>query len=42
MLGNFPQALSHLGLVNSAHNLTQPFGPAHARSGQERKKAADA
>jgi hypothetical protein len=22
LLGNFPQALSHLGLINTAHNLT--------------------
>ncbi len=33
LLGNFPQALSHLALVNSAHNLVQSDGPAHARSG---------
>jgi GH15 family glucan-1,4-alpha-glucosidase len=32
LLGNFPQALSHLSLVNSAHNLAQGFGPANARS----------
>jgi GH15 family glucan-1,4-alpha-glucosidase len=32
MLGNFPQAFSHISLVNSAHNLSfaQP-GPAHRR-----------
>jgi hypothetical protein len=22
LLGNYPQALSHLGLINTAHNLT--------------------
>jgi len=34
MLGNFPQALSHLALVNSAHNLTARHDerPAHQRS----------
>ncbi|MBV9267919.1 MAG: glycoside hydrolase family 15 protein [Acidobacteriaceae bacterium] len=35
-LGNFPQAFSHLSLVNSAHNLTHPHGdeckPAKHRS----------
>jgi GH15 family glucan-1,4-alpha-glucosidase len=33
-LGNFPQALSHLSLVNSAHNLTEGVKtkPAHHRS----------
>jgi GH15 family glucan-1,4-alpha-glucosidase len=31
-VGNFPQAFSHLSLVNSAHNLTAAVGPAHKRS----------
>jgi GH15 family glucan-1,4-alpha-glucosidase len=31
MLGNFPQALSHVALVNSALNLTQVMGPARLR-----------
>ncbi len=31
-VGNFPQALSHLALVNSAHNLTAARGPAHKRA----------
>ena len=31
-LGNFPQAFSHVGLVNSAHNLTVTHGPAKARA----------
>jgi GH15 family glucan-1,4-alpha-glucosidase len=28
-LGNFPQAFSHLALINTAHNLTSTKGPAH-------------
>lgn len=31
MLGNFPQALSHVAFVNSALNLTRLRGPAHLR-----------
>ena len=32
LLGNFPQAFSHVGLVNTALNLTRRFsGPAAAR-----------
>ncbi|TPG18531.1 glycoside hydrolase family 15 protein [Sphingomonas koreensis] len=31
LLGNFPQALSHLSLVNSALNLTMQHGPARER-----------
>ena len=31
MLGNFPQAFSHIGLVNTALNLTQDEGPASRR-----------
>jgi GH15 family glucan-1,4-alpha-glucosidase len=31
MVGNFPQAFSHVGLVNTAHNLTKEAGPAVAR-----------
>jgi GH15 family glucan-1,4-alpha-glucosidase len=33
-LGNFPQAFSHVGLVNSAHNLTLGDGPAKDRAKQ--------
>jgi GH15 family glucan-1,4-alpha-glucosidase len=36
-LGNFPQAFSHVGLVNSAHNLVTKKGPAEHRP----KKAAN-
>ena len=31
-LGNFPQALSHLALVNTARNLLSAAGPVHKRS----------
>ena len=31
MLGNFPQAFSHVGLVNTALNLTEVSGPTHRR-----------
>lgn len=30
-LGNFPQAFSHLGLINTARNLTQREQPAQVR-----------
>ncbi|MGQ9366554.1 glycoside hydrolase family 15 protein [Azospirillum sp. ST 5-10] len=32
MLGNFPQAFSHVALVNSAHNLARAVGPARRRA----------
>jgi GH15 family glucan-1,4-alpha-glucosidase len=38
MLGNFPQAFSHVGLVNTAFNLTRRESPVHQRS---TGKAAD-
>jgi GH15 family glucan-1,4-alpha-glucosidase len=31
LVGNFPQALSHVGLVNTAYNLTTARGPAEHR-----------
>jgi len=31
LTGNFPQALSHIALVNTADNLTRPDGPAQQR-----------
>jgi len=33
LVGNFPQALSHIALVNTAHNLTQPQKPLPQRTG---------
>ncbi len=32
MLGNFPQALSHVALINTARNLSRPGGPSEHRS----------
>ncbi len=32
MVGNFPQAFSHVGLINTAHNLTKTIGPARQRA----------
>ena len=34
MVGNFPQAFSHVGLINTAHNLVKASGPARQRSGE--------
>jgi GH15 family glucan-1,4-alpha-glucosidase len=31
LVGNFPQALSHVGVVNTAHNLATTHGPAERR-----------
>ena len=31
LLGNFPQAFTHVGLVNSAYNLSNHKGPVHQR-----------
>jgi GH15 family glucan-1,4-alpha-glucosidase len=33
LLGNFPQAFTHVGLVNSAYNLSQHAGPMQQRPG---------
>jgi GH15 family glucan-1,4-alpha-glucosidase len=32
LTGNFPQGFSHLGLINTAHNLAQQYGPVHERA----------
>src|SRR5690349_22534325 len=34
-LGNFPQAFSHVGLVNTAYNLIDAHGPAQQRRSEE-------
>jgi len=36
MVGNFPQAFSHIALVNTAHNLSRPSKPAEQRAGETR------
>jgi GH15 family glucan-1,4-alpha-glucosidase len=37
LLGNFPQAFTHMGLINTARNLTRRGGPAeHRQEAQER------
>jgi GH15 family glucan-1,4-alpha-glucosidase len=36
-LGNFPQAFSHVGLINTARNLTRSGGPAQDRKGDARR-----
>jgi GH15 family glucan-1,4-alpha-glucosidase len=38
-LGNFPQAFSHVSLINSAHGLTTPDAPAEERAAGERTVA---
>ena len=40
LLGNFPQAFSHVGLVNTAHNLEHATKPSEQRSGQRAKPTA--
>ncbi|MNI66456.1 Trehalase [compost metagenome] len=32
LVGNFPQGFSHIGLVNTAYNLSAAGGTAHQRS----------
>jgi len=34
-VGNFPQAFSHVALINAAHNLTRAYGPAQHRAETE-------
>jgi GH15 family glucan-1,4-alpha-glucosidase len=34
LVGNFPQAFSHVGLINTARNLSSAGGPAEDRSGE--------
>ncbi|MEY2397964.1 MAG: hypothetical protein QOJ00_1138 [Actinomycetota bacterium] len=35
LVGNFPQAFTHVSLVNTAHNLDRARGPAQARGSEE-------
>ncbi len=35
LVGNFPQAFSHLALINSAYNLTRARKPVHQRAQDE-------
>ena len=35
LLGNFPQAFTHVGLVNSAYNLSLDRGPSTQRAGAD-------
>jgi GH15 family glucan-1,4-alpha-glucosidase len=35
LLGNFPQAFSHISLINTAHNLSHPEKPSEKRGGVE-------
>jgi GH15 family glucan-1,4-alpha-glucosidase len=39
-LGNFPQAFSHVGLINTAHNLSLARGPAEQRADTRATRAA--
>jgi GH15 family glucan-1,4-alpha-glucosidase len=34
LVGNFPQAFSHIALVNTAQNLTRASKPAEQRAGE--------
>jgi GH15 family glucan-1,4-alpha-glucosidase len=38
LVGNFPQAFSHIGLINTAHNLVEAKGPAQQRAQQTAPK----
>jgi GH15 family glucan-1,4-alpha-glucosidase len=42
MLGNFPQAFSHVAIINTAHNLAKADKPAEQRSGHTREATKDA
>ncbi len=40
-LGNFPQAYSHIGLINAAHNLISRRGPAEQRAAHEAPRSTE-
>jgi GH15 family glucan-1,4-alpha-glucosidase len=41
LVGNFPQAFSHIALVNTAHNLTRISKPAEQRAGEPKPAPGD-
>jgi GH15 family glucan-1,4-alpha-glucosidase len=41
MVGNFPQAFSHVALINTAYNLMKYEKPAEQRSGSKSEAACD-
>jgi len=41
LTGNFPQAFSHIGLINTAHNLMKARGPARQRAEQDAPKGPE-
>ena len=41
LLGNFPQALSHIALINTAFNLNEATKPAMHRSGSTMNNGKD-
>jgi GH15 family glucan-1,4-alpha-glucosidase len=41
LVGNFPQAFSHLALINSAYNLTRERKPVHQRAHDEQAPSED-
>ena len=41
LVGNFPQALSHLSLVNTAYTLSNAAGPAQHRQSTEKKSTLE-
>ena len=42
LLGNFPQAFSHVGVVNTAYNLSKAAGPAQQRADKVAPRTAGA
>jgi GH15 family glucan-1,4-alpha-glucosidase len=39
LVGNFPQAFSHIALINTAHNIARPSMPAEQRAGESKPGA---
>jgi GH15 family glucan-1,4-alpha-glucosidase len=40
-VGDFPQAFSHVALINTAHNLTRAYGPAQHRAESKETVGSD-